>query len=63
MRSDTSTDAAITASLNPYLDAIDATLLTRCMTLFDRILRAEADDRSARLRVRRLWRAMTGSFS
>jgi len=62
-RSVTPTDAAITTSLKPYLDAIDATLLTRCMTLFDRILRAEADDRSARLRVRRLWRAMTGSFS
>ena len=63
MRSDTSTDAAITASLNPYLDAIDATLLTRCMKRFDRMLRAEADDRSSRLRARRLWRALTGSFT
>lgn len=47
-------DAAVTAALQPHLDAIDASLFAHCMQLFDRMLGACESNSWALSRTRRL---------
>jgi len=61
-RSAGTADAAVTAALRPHLDGIDASLIARCLKLFDGVLGAYESDGWTHSRTRRLLQALTRSI-
>ena len=49
----------IASTLQPHLDALDASLIDKCMKLFDRVLGGYEVDRWERSRAKRLRRALS----